>query len=339
MNPYDFVPVDWQRQPQRRKPQAHDCLGGLNGHLLATLTAERPLFIKHGNGDRFFTSKGQPTIPGTTLKGLFRSVVEAVTQGCFRLCKEPDHSKLPATFKPCTRLPQLCPACRLFGMIHQETLWRGCVGFEDARSTRAVKHDGVYTAILSSPKSYHAAFYKSGQHVAGRKFYFHHREDNLLTATGWLPHKAARAQNQYLRDPLGPGTTFQFAAHFENVADDDFAALLYALTLEDGMRHQVGYAKPCGFGSVHVELTRLELLNPAQRYRHGGGATALGGQDLRAELARQTASFVQTIPAATLAGLRRIWGWPPAADVTYRYPTQQQFKAHANGPISTTDSW
>ena len=340
MNPYTFVPVDWDRLPQRRKPPTHDSLGGLSGRLVATITAERPLFVKQGDGDRFFTSKGQPTIPGTTLKGLFRSVAETVAQGCFRLCREPDHSRLPAAFRPCSRLTQLCPVCRLFGMIHGETLWRGCVGFEDALCTHAVKHAGVYTAILSSPKSYHAAFYRSGQYIAGRKFYFHHREDNLLTATGWLPHNAppGRRQNQYLRDPLGPGSTFRFSAQFENVAEHDLAILLYALTLEEGMRHQVGYAKPCGFGSIRVELTRLELLNTAQRYLRGGSFTLLEGGELHADVVLRTNALVQAIPTATLAGLRHVWAWPPHS-VSYAYPTRAQFTAHPSDPISSTDTW
>jgi CRISPR/Cas system CSM-associated protein Csm3 (group 7 of RAMP superfamily) len=341
MNPYDFVPVDWQRPPQRRRAPTHERLSGLTGRLLAIITAERPLFIKHGNTDRFFRCKGQPAIPGTTLKGLFRSVIESVAQGCFRLCKEPDHSTLPAAFKACSRFQQLCPACRLFGMIQGETLWRGCVGFEDALCTKSVKRAGVYTAILSSPKSYHAGFYRSGKHIAGRKFYFHHREDNLLTATDWLPHMAppGRRQNQYLRDPLGPGTGFQFAAHFENVEQDDFAALLYALSLEEGMRHQVGYAKPCGFGTIRVELTRLELHDLGRRYRDGSGQTVLEGTALQTELTRRTVPFATNIPPATRDGLHRIWAWPPPAGVSYRYPTQQEFNDHATDPISTTDTW
>ena len=56
-------------------------------------------------------------LPGTTLKGALRAVVEAITASCLtvrgqatRLLPPPLHP-----LRPCTRRDALCPACRLFG--------------------------------------------------------------------------------------------------------------------------------------------------------------------------------------------------------------------------------
>ena len=337
MNPYDFVRVDWDQPPQRRAAFRHDSFAGLSGRIEATLTAETPLFVKRGNTNEFFTINNQPAIAGSSLKGLFRSVVETVAQGCFWFSAE----RPPDAFKPCSRLDALCPACRLFGLIslsNRNTLRAGNVGFEDATCINRVDHSPVYTAILSSPKPYHTAFYRDDDnYIAGRKFYFHHREDNLLTKSGWVP-TANKPQNQYIRQ-LGVGSAFTFAAEFVNVAADDFASLLYALTLEPEMRHHFGYAKPCGFGTVRIELTKLTLRDAAVRYRQGAGATEFVGDDLAAEINHRVTPFVATIPACTLTDLRDIWRWPPDPNINYDYPTQAQFKANSDEPISSTPRW
>jgi hypothetical protein len=111
------------------------------------------------------------------------------------------------------------------------------------------------------------------------------------------------------------------------------------MTLEDGIRHKFGYAKPCGLGSVRMQLTRLTLRDPTTRYRQGAGDTVYEGNALVAEVHRRVTPFVARIPAVTLGDLRRIWQWPPAPGVTYRYPTQAQFAAHPHDPISSTDTW
>jgi hypothetical protein len=340
MNPYDFVRVDWDQPPQRRAASQHDHFAGLSGRIEATLTAETPLFVKRGNTSEFFTINNKPAIAGSSLKGLFRSVVETVAQSCFWFSVEAP----PRDFRPCSSLAALCPACRLFGLISQtnkNTLRAGNVGFEDAVCVNRVEHPPIYTAILSSPKPRHTAFYFDDDDIiAGRKFYFHHRADNLLTATGWLPANAApeKRQNQYLR-PLGIGSAFTFAAEFVNVAEDDFAALLYALTLEPEMRHHFGYAKPCGLGTVRIELTKLTLRDVTARYRQGASATEFVGTLLAAEISRRVTPFVDTIPSCTLNDLRHIWRWPPDPNVNYGYPTQAQFKANSDEPISTTPRW
>jgi CRISPR/Cas system CSM-associated protein Csm3 (group 7 of RAMP superfamily) len=335
MNPYDFVRVDWQHAPRRRLAAPHNAFRGLSGRIEATLTAETPLFIKRGNLDSFFSIGGQPAIGGSSLKGLFRSVVETVAQGCFLFCAEP--GRLPNDFKPCHRPDGLCTACRLFGLIKGSTLRLGNVSFGDAICTKREAHPPIYTAILSSPKPRHSAFYLSGPYVAGRKYYFHHRPDNMLTAKGWLPSNK-RPQNQYIQ-PLGAGSTFAFSADFDNVVEDDFAALLYAMTLDEGMRHKFGYAKPCGLGSVHIRLSKLTVRDQPSRYRQATPALTYEGADLLAEINRRVAPFVSAIPAVTLLDLRRIWGWPAADNVTYRYPTQEEFATHRSDPVGSTDGW
>jgi hypothetical protein len=271
-----------------------------------------------------------------------------VAQGCFLLFdgeysgkvrgeKIFYNNKLPDKFKRCSNLNELCVACRMFGLISGDDCLRmGNVGLEDAICVKPVSHDPIFTAVLSAPKPHHQSWYLQAGKIAGRKFYFHSTQ--LLTEKEAKISKTGKQQNAYIR-PLGAGSSFTFAVEFVNVTEGDFAALLYAMMLEPGMRHNFGYAKPCGLGTIRIEMTKLMLLDPAARYRKGAGKTVLEGEDLVAEVSRRVTPFVATIPPITLSDMRRIWRWPPDPTVTYSYPTQGQFKAHPIDPISSTPRW
>ena len=49
MNPYDFVPIDFSSEPERHCPKHHGSFDGISGTLTGTITAETPIFIKHGS--------------------------------------------------------------------------------------------------------------------------------------------------------------------------------------------------------------------------------------------------------------------------------------------------
>jgi len=350
VNPYDFVPVDWNRVPPRRAAPGHQKFEGISGRIEGTLTAETPLFLpaKRDDGNPMTEASGATLfsqsraygtdaerrgyfIPGSSLKGLCRSLVETIAPGCFWF--SPRDEPVPPAFRQCSRSEQLCAACRLFGLINGATHRLGNVGFDDARCSRAIERPPLYTVILSNPKPRHVAFYRDGNWVAGRKYYFHHAPDNLLTAGGPQPPPPREQQNQHIR-PLDTGSEFAFTADFTNVAQDDLSVLLYALVLEPELRHKFGYGKPCGLGSMRVNVTRLTLRDMSARYRSGSGSAIFTGDDLVAELARRTASTVDAAPPVTLDGLRRIWAWPPPPGARYRYPDHAWFRDHPQVPLS-----
>ena len=103
MNPYDFVRVDWSVPPRRARGNPHDRFTGLSGRIEATLTAETPFFLpskslegepEKDQSERTYFSQSPAYasianregyfLPGSSLKGLFRSIVETVAQGCFQ---------------------------------------------------------------------------------------------------------------------------------------------------------------------------------------------------------------------------------------------------------------
>ncbi len=368
MNPYDFVRIDWQKPGIRRNAPPQDRFSGISGRLEATITTLTPLFIPDkrsynpgANAPQQFLcdQQGRAIIPGSSLKGLFRSLVETVGGGAWWFFggkgldgtwrdstvqgRMVDYSRnLPRDFQRPRNREELDAACRMFGFLNGGQILAGSVGFEDAICAEPFSHNPIYTCILSTPKPRHRVWYLDDQQqwVRGRKFYFH--STDLQTVSSWLPNKDVlpkQRQNAYIK-PLNTGSTFTFQARFTNVAADDFALLLYALVLEPNMRHKMGYAKSAGLGSIEVQVNWIETVDYAARYRAGGGGFTRyergeGQEDtLTPFVETHIEPYTTNITSVTLQDLRRIWQWPAVYE--QRYPVRNWFDQNPNTPIRET---
>ena len=100
MNPYDFARIDWNRFPERRRPVWHHRLVGegtqhlYTGHLEGDIYVETPLFIADPHSSSsdprkaaqsIKNAQGEYIIPGSSLKGMIRNVVETLGNGCLTL--------------------------------------------------------------------------------------------------------------------------------------------------------------------------------------------------------------------------------------------------------------
>ncbi len=339
MNPYDFVPIDWDKSPIRKPASPHDRFSGVSGKIEGTITAETPIFIfdspkKMCGAEPFITNQqGQHIIPGSSLKGLFRSLVETVGNGCFLFFdgKYEDKditTKLPEDFKKC-ETADLCIACRMFGAMHSsDMLSLGHVSFNDAVEVSICEHEAVYTIALMGPKPRHEAFYLDPEWIAGRKYYFHQPR-------GILPAQTKTNYNEHII-PVDTGSQFAFSLQFTNLETLELQTLLYTLVLEQDMRHKIGYGKPAGFGSVHFDITKLTLIDYASRYVAKQGTTEYEGEGRKTYLSEQTQLFTDDTTSPTLNALRRIWRWDPNDTTAYRYPSQDWFDKNSNAPIRET---
>lgn len=98
LNPYNFVRFMGKARPENDvlgncPPPPHDRYTGLTGRISCKATAVTPLFVsdshdvkgKEENAHktyRFFKVDGHPAIPASSLRGMVRSVFEAVTNSC-----------------------------------------------------------------------------------------------------------------------------------------------------------------------------------------------------------------------------------------------------------------
>lgn len=358
MNPYDFVRINWSKVPDRRPPLFWSRFTGLAGRIEGRIVAETALLVKGSDEDNRplasddFVRNGarQEIIPGSSLKGLFRSVVEIVGNGCwrhytgrYRTFPERrgdknwlDFSKnLPREFYPCHDVSSLCVACRLFGFSGRQddrrshhNVFAGAVSFDDAVCVERRPFQAGYLPPLMPPKPRHRAWYvPDEQRLAGRKVYFHQRAVRLSPSD---PRGTGRRVQ-----PLGPGSAFRFKVQFSQVDLRDWPFLLYALVLEDNMRHKLGYGKPVGLGTVRIELTRLEIYDMAARYRSSDFVTVYEGDPLRRYIDETIAPIVNDTQNLTLNDLRRIWAWPPK-HAHYAYPTREWFARNPRASIEET---
>jgi len=367
MNPYDFVTLDTKHPPERRKPVWHNVLAPndehpdklYSGHLYLYIMAEMPIFIRHADsstqnpdqpGEHIYNKDGDYILPGTSIKGMLRTVVETLCRGCLTIIHR--DSPLPGGFAPCDNNTSLCISCRLFGMMQrqkQADVFLGKVNIGDAVAfdRNPEYHEPIYTAVLDAPKPRHRAFYLDQQDrfIAGRKFYFHN--EKLLTEKRLIPiADRGTYRNQYIQ-PLATGTDFSARIDFTNLEADEFAAFLFAILLQEDMRHKIGYGKPIGLGSVQLDVTNLQLVDYANRYkefRTGRGISYYKGDPLYELLDNQMTSIDPGVKAAwdcfkslpALGQLQRIWQWPPDTSVEYAYPSQRWFKEHSQARIIDT---
>jgi hypothetical protein len=369
MNPYDFVPIDEAHRPELRRPVWHHVLVPdsthparlYSGHLYIDIKTETPLFIGTDLSGRdprqlkehIRNKADQYIIPGTSIKGLLRSVVETLCNGCLVVYSD-RHYPAPAGFAACQDNTQLCIACRLFGMMARRRnppVFLGKVSPEDALAYEndLAFHEPIYTAVLDNPKPQHRAFYLNARRViAGRKFYFHQNKLQILDRLLPRRDKPDQYRNQYIK-PIKTDSWFYGRINFRNLEADELAALLFALTLEPDMRHKIGYGKPIGLGSIWINVTDLTLVDYATRYTNARtdpnhGITTYNRDQVKALIEEQMASLDTEVHAAwqrlrsqpALSHLRRIWEWEPDPTVEYFYPEKAWFDAHPTAPIVAT---
>ncbi len=122
LNPYNFVrylepPRDKISLLGRVPPPPHDRYLGLTGSISCTITAITPIFVsdshavqeednKHKTYRFFQVGEKQPVIPASSLRGVFRSLFESVTNSCFAVFyDDPDPLEYRESRAPSNMVP------------------------------------------------------------------------------------------------------------------------------------------------------------------------------------------------------------------------------------------
>jgi CRISPR/Cas system CSM-associated protein Csm3 (group 7 of RAMP superfamily) len=351
MNPYDFV--RFGRPGLRELAITHERFQehSHSGQFLCCLTARTHLFIpktqevpgrSHAELALMRGLDGVPLLPGSSLKGVIRSVAEAISGSCLTLPqarrgevdyrgRPPVSYQVPCGFEHCRDADHLCPACRVFGSLSGGNPFLGKVGIGDARATSDVNVEWLTIEALMEPKPRHKVWYEDPQQhdvMRGRKFYYHRPLGPRTTPKKTQYNKTVEA--------VKPGTVFEFGMEYTNLTDDELALLVFALVLEPEMCHKVGMGKPVGLGSAKIEIVHWEQVNRQARYRQlGGGVSPLEGEALAAEIERWRARYHQAYANSqeSLSDLRCIWTWDPAVKEDVGYPSRDWFRQNRDTPI------
>jgi len=184
----------------------------------------------------------------------------------------------------------LCPACQVFGFTEdvrqthsagKGAALAGRVFFSHGViEDRTVKTKTTPIKILNSPHPSCTFFYiknkggslavkkqtKNGMidampdydenaRIRGRKFYVRQ------TGADFMERGKLNNKQHSVVEYIEKGS-FTFDVDFENLTDFELGALIYSLTLDEGMLHSVGHAKPLGMGDCKIAVEELLIDTP-----------------------------------------------------------------------------
>lgn len=268
--PYKLVSFPKSKPKLARPAGQHKYLSDrIHGVLDLTLTVCTPLHVATGaivlgsdvgeNEDLIKTMvrdrEEKLIIPGSSLKGVVRSVYEAITGSC--LCKVGKISRqnLPRGYQECEiNLPkkkrEVCPACQVFGALN----WQGLVHFSDARCQSSKITTG-FMPSLHSPHSEKKNLYYENDIVKGRKFYYHFANAVDRGKQQGIP--VQQAAKEYV---------FSAKLHLKNLSEAELGTLLIVLGQdpEHPIALKVGGGKPIGMGSMTVKVDRFSGMQNKQ---------------------------------------------------------------------------
>ncbi len=300
-HPYNFIPLAapvaklwWGDGPsghEKWDSRAH------SGMLVCRLKTLTQLCVKAAFED-LKRQHGTPIIPGSSLKGMARSLLQALGAGCGLLYRATDQRL--GGLEPCVE-SGACLVCRLFGysVEGKEFGWAGKVGFSDAPLC-GKWNEGSWEAMpkgggrWQSNGARHTPFYFSNGKPLGWKVYRHAKNPRAASV-------AERAKF-WTGACVGKDREFEFQVRYENLSSEELAVLHFALTLDHecaehprektfaghSLAHKLGYGKPAGLGSCAVSVV-ADLREDPGRYfgEETASPAAVGGNcPLRALLAR-----------------------------------------------------
>ncbi|NEP85120.1 MAG: hypothetical protein F6K39_47735, partial [Okeania sp. SIO3B3] len=243
---------------------------------------------------------GRPTIPGSSLKGVARSITEAISPSCLMVTQVssnylPDNIPLGQRRDQACTPTHTCPACSIYGRIDQ----LGKARFGSATLVQATQTDLFSLSPLYAPRAEGrpAAYMDKTGKYKGYKFYQHARPSDDPRQP---PVEVAPEKSQ-----------FQGRVDFENLTLGEVGLLFCGLGMIDpSIALKVGGGKPRGLGSMKVVRAELSLLG-ANHYlqaeadvqtKHGAELGEFVGQTVEAALKAQILAREQLL---ALAGILR----------------------------------
>ncbi len=343
-NPYRLIPV--KENIERCAPWTDERFRGNSGMIQCTIENLTPLFIgwrPSGSHHPPLQRDGKQIIPGSSLKGMLRSLAETVGGGCFVV--KDNGNRIPDNLNTCKQVTQLCIACRMFGAMERGAnarVHKGKVSIGDALITETKLSIKSLPVLLSNNGVRHEPFYRSEKSGKldwkSRKLYFHQPKHTASTTA--IPQEIqSRAWNI---DAMLPGHHFDVDIQFTSLTDQELGLLLYIIHLEEQvhvrvgenislkgpMRHKIGNAKPVGMGSCHIRLKRLTYLAPpARRFASMTPAEnqVFENEALKNEILKKTGSFCAD-QSPTMIALRKMMVWDENDPRGFHYPDYTWFK-------------
>lgn len=291
--PFNFVPLaanvfypDWAHLVSHDIPFKDS----LSGTIHVTICAETPVFIRNGhvqgiedNEFSYYLENGKRRyfIPGSSVKGCIRNVLEIMSFGKMQPITnshtDKNYKHSPQDLEKMRQedsasiqeqdADSIDLAECIFGRVSKDDSLCGRVQFSHFKCTNVVQMPDAsksFTIVLGTPNPAVLPLYVSQD---GERYIDYDEKnkypDEILNGwkryilrSGYWTKKPGKDNVTTTFKPLNKGTVFKGDIHYHNLKKEELGALLCALTWhnESDCFHQIGLAKPFGFGRVHVSI-------------------------------------------------------------------------------------
>lgn len=335
-SPYNFVPVasrvflpDWAAQVSQDVPFSD----GISGWFEIEVEATTPIYVRNGGDlpernpdnpqhwlkDRevqsfFKLPNGSFAIPGSSIKGVIRSVLEIASFGKFSPVDPKRygvHGRTPAELARAqqpdsVRQDALDLAETIFGAADVQHPMKGRFHFETllaAEETAHAAQEAPVVTVLSSPKPTYYPNYLE-QDVSPETGQISTQYRTYMTPAaklrGWKRYVSRKDEHQ--PDPSKPprgndgmanlkvatsfvplvkGARFKGRVHFHNLQPKELGAVLWTLSWGNNsqLRHRLGMGKPYGYGHVRITFPASQEKTPALKIISCGPETCAKTED------------------------------------------------------------
>lgn len=296
--PKDVFYPDWAEKISQDVPFKNQ----VSGSIEITVKAETPIFVRNGyagnNKANSFshTPDGKYFIPATTIKSCIRSVIEILSFGKMKPItnKVKNYEKSPSSLEKIrqssSKIRQSSSAKKqdkpensldlaecMFGTVNDEQGLKGRIQFSNFMCHKPVdmpddKKKLIY--ILNSPNPACKPTYLKSN--GSQYFDYDSGRDAKEIMNGWKRYVLKKSADLRGKDkenkmtstimPLNKGSEFRGKIHFHNLLPQEFGALLCALTWnnESDCYHQIGQAKPYGYGRVSFTIDDVTKQSASQ---------------------------------------------------------------------------
>lgn len=281
--PFNFVPLndkvyipDWADKISQDVPFSD----GLYGKIKISIVAETPIFICDGHTPQkeknneiqefCHTDDGIYYIPGTSIKGAIRSVMEILSFG--KMTQVQNRSFKKKANRVYDGIPQnlrsksqydLCEC--IFGYTGKDDSLKGRVQITSAFLLGQPKYygseNGIKIALSKPHPSYYPIYLGNGQtwsseqlRIAGRKRYPVRDKCDIFSNEG------SEDMERFIK-PIDIGSRFVGHIHFHNLKPVELGALFAAIDFchHEECSHSLGLAKPLGYGRVKIKVEDADI--------------------------------------------------------------------------------
>ncbi|MFD3157100.1 RAMP superfamily CRISPR-associated protein [Haloimpatiens sp. FM7330] len=239
--PYSFVPLLGKKNYKVMDKELY------RGKIKLKITTITPLYIARAEiwekdnkklRKRFYQINNKYLIPGSSLKGVVRTIAESVSYSCIKTRQNRNMNMIKkehVSNKKCN-----CIVCKTFG----EMFYKSKVIFKDF----VFKKGDTYTKCVPKLMNPHPekGFYKENGKFKGVKFYYH--GTNQSVENGSIPVEAMK-----------PNSCFEGEVLFQELDKEQLKLLCFSLGLDGSIQLKLGYNKPGYFGSCKVESMKAEI--------------------------------------------------------------------------------